>query len=120
MARAKKAEAPAKLPLGMLTDSLWKKIESDMERITSELIERLEAEGLDSAKGKLASITVTPSTQPNIEDWDVFCAWVKRTGNWQLIRRQINAEPWRSLMETKPVPGTSAFIKKTLNVRTIS
>lgn len=132
MARRKPVE-PEKKTLGALTDELWaqrerkrelakelKSVEDSMESIQSELIERMEAEGLDSAKGKMASITVTPSLQPQIEDWDAVCAFIKKTGNWQLIRRQLNPEPWRELMATKTgVPGSVSFVKKTLNTRSL-
>lgn len=130
---ATKKAAP-KRPLGELTDELWeqrerkrqlnehlKVIEAGIETLTSELIERMQAEGLDSVKGKKSSITVTPSTQPTIEDWDAVCAFIKKSGNWQLIRRQINPEPWRELMTQRgAVPGTVAFIKKSLNMRTVN
>lgn len=133
MARTKKAEPP-KLTLGELSDQLWearekkrelaaqaKIIETEIDGITSILLERMEAEKLESVKGSVASLTVTPSTQPNIEDWEAVCAFIKKTGNWQLIRRQLNPEPWRELMTGKTgVPGTVAFVKKTINMRTNS
>lgn len=120
-------------PLGQLTDQLWatreekralneqlKEIEGRIESLTSELIERMEAEGLDSMKGTKASLTVSPSLNPQIEDWDRFLAWVWKTKNLQLLRRQINPDPWREVMTLKKeVPGTVPFIKKTLNMRTI-
>lgn len=130
----KKAAAPPAKPLGQLVDELWeqrerkrqlnehlKTIETGIDALTSELIERMEKEGLDKMSGKAASLTVSPSLNPNIEDWDAVCAFIKRSGNWQLIRRQLNPEPWRELMTTRgAVPGTTSFIKKTLNMRTIS
>lgn len=123
-------------PLGDLTDQLWamreekraineqlKEVEARIEATQSELIERMEAEGLDSMKGKKASLTVSASLNPQIEDWDKFLAWTWKTKNLQLLRRQINPDPWRECMGLRkpndPVPGTVPFIKKTLNMRTI-
>lgn len=139
MATSKKAPAvKPRRPLGELVDELWsareakravneelKAIEGRIDAASSELIERMEAEGLDSATGKAASISVTPSVQPNITDWDEFLKFIVRTKNLHLLQRRISPDPWRELMTSKggkpdSVPGTVAFIKKTLNLRTIS
>ena len=138
MARTKKAEAPPPRTLGELVDLLWeererkrqlnehlKTVEAGIDALSSELIERMEKEGLDRASGKAASIAVTPSVQPNITDWDEFLKFIVRTKNLHLLQRRISPDPWRELMEAKggrpdSVPGTVAFIKKTLNLRTLS
>lgn len=138
MARTKKAEAPPERKLGELVDLLWeererkrqlnehlKTVEAEIDGLTSELIERMEKEGLDKASGKAASISVTPSVQPNITDWDELLKFLVRTKNLHLLQRRISPDPWRELMEAKggkpdSVPGTVAYIKKTLNLRTLA
>jgi hypothetical protein len=138
MARTPKAAAPVERKLGDLVDLLWeererkrqlnehlKTVEAGIDALTSELIERMEKEGLDKATGKAASISVTPSIQPNIVDWDECLKFIVRTKHFEVLRRQLNPEPWRALMEAKggkpdAVPGTVAFVKKTLNLRTLS
>lgn len=139
MATKKKAAPPAApKTLGALVDELWeqrerkrqlnehlKTIDAEIETISSELIERMETEGLDKASGKAASISVAASVQPNITDWDTLLPWLIKTKNTHLIQRRISPDPWRELMENKggrpdSVPGTVAFVKKTLNLRTLS
>lgn len=136
MATRKKAEPP-KRSLGTLVDELWaaredkrqlneklKVVEGGIDALTSELIERMEAEGLDRAAGKAASISVTPSTIPQIEDWETLLAFLVKSKNLHLLQRRISPDPWRELMTLrggKPdaVPGTVPFVKKTLNLRTL-
>ena len=123
------------LKLGELTDALWEQreikrslneqlkiVEAGIEALTSELLERMEGEGLDAVKGSKSSITITPSIQPQIEDWDEFLKWTWRTKNLQMLRRQINPDPFREVcgLRGSPPPGTTSFVKKTLNMRTIS
>lgn len=133
---ARKKEIPVvEKPLGELTDELWalreekrelaaktKAVEDKIEVATSALIERMDANKLDRMSGKMASLSVIPSVVPNIEDWDKFLAWTIKTKNLHLLHRRIAVDGWREIAEQKgvPPPGTTAFIKRTLNMRSIT
>lgn len=134
--RTTPAKKPAKraLPLGSMIDNLWqlredkrkseaatKLIEKDIEAAETELLERLDKEGMDKATGRLGTISVGEALVGTIEDWDAFTAFVAKTKNFQLIQRRISDVAYRELLGMgKPVPGIKPFTKRKLNLRSVT
>ena len=134
--RTTPAKKPAKraLPLGSMIDNLWqlredkrkseaatKLIEKDIEAAETELLERLDKEGMDKATGKLGTISVGEALVGTIEDWDAFTAFVAKSKNFQLIQRRISDVAYRELLGMgKPVPGIKPFTKRKLNLRSVT
>lgn len=134
--RTTPAKKPAKraLPLGSMIDSLWqlredkrkseaatKLIEKDIEAAETELLERLDKEGMDKATGKLGTISVGEALVGTIEDWDAFVAFAAKSKNFQLIQRRISDVAYRELLGMgKPVPGIKPFTKRKLNLRSVT
>lgn len=134
--RTTPAKKPAKraLPLGSMIDSLWqlredkrkseaatKLIEKDIEAAETELLERLDKEGMDKATGKLGTISVGEALVGTIEDWDAFTAFLAKTKNFQLVQRRISDVAYRELLGMgKPVPGIKPFTKRKLNLRSVT
>lgn len=120
-------------PIGTIVDSMFDLREQKREletkikllddKFNSEqelLMERLEAEKTDSAKGKKASVSITTGVVANVTDWSELERFVKRTGNFQLFQRRISDPAFRELMESKgKVPGIEPFTKKKVNLRTL-
>ena len=133
--RTTPAKKPAKraLPLGSMIDNLWqlredkrkseaatKLIEKDIEAAETELLERLDKEGMDKATGKLGTISVGEALVGTIEDWDAFTAFLAKTKNFQLVQRRISDVAYRELLGMgKPVPGIKPFTKRKLNLRSV-
>ena len=133
--RTTPAKKPAKraLPLGSMIDNLWqlredkrkseaatKLIEKDIEVAETELLERLDKEGMDKATGKLGTISVGEALVGTIEDWDAFTAFLAKTKNFQLVQRRISDVAYRELLGMgKPVPGIKPFTKRKLNLRSV-
>lgn len=132
-----KAVAAAKgrlVPLGALIDALWQKreekkraaevvtkIEEEIALQEEALLARLEAEGTDAAKGKLASVSVGSSVVGNVTDWDAFWAFIFKKKYTHLLQRRLSDPAIRELFEAgTKVPGIEPFTKKRLNVRTVS
>lgn len=134
--RTTPAKKPAKraLPLGSMIDNLWqlredkrkseaatKLIEKDIEAAETELLERLDKEGMDKATGKLGTISVGEALVGTIEDWDAFTAFLAKTKNFQLVQRRISYVAYRELLGMgKPVPGIKPFTKRKLNLRSVT
>lgn len=134
--RTTPAKKPAKraLPLGSMIDNLWqlredkrkseaatKLIEKDIEAAETELLERLDKEGMDKATGKLGTISVGEALVGTIEDWDAFTAFLAKTKNFQLVQRRISDVAYRELLGMgKPVPGIKPFTKRKLNLRSVT
>lgn len=93
-----------------------KELNEQQAALEEEIFARMEAEGMDKASGKKATISVGFDTVPNIVDWDAFCAFVKKKGYFHLVQRRISAPAYRELLELgKPVPGLEPFNKRKLN-----
>ena len=130
---AKKASKRV-IPLGTMIDSLWqlrenkriaeaatKLIEKDIEAAETELLERLDKEGMDKATGKLGTISVGEALVGTIEDWDAFTAFIAKSKNFQLVQRRISDVAYRELLGMgKPVPGIKPFTKRKLNLRSVT
>lgn len=126
-ARAVKA-APA-VTLGALNDRLFalrmqkadadkvvKAIEKEIDETEQELMQRLEAEGTDRCSAKLGSISIQTSQEPQVEDWDVFTAFIKKKNFFHLLQRRVSAPAWRELVERgQQPPGTTSFTRKKLH-----
>lgn len=119
--------------IGELTDRMYElrerkreieaqlaQIEGEYKGLEEQLIEKLEAQNTETARGKLASCSITTNTVAHIVDFNVLCAYVKKTGNFQLFQRRISDPSYRELLESgKQVPGLEPFNKKRLNLRTL-
>ena len=128
-----KAKKPAKLTPGALIDQMWglrekkrkleasiKDLEGQMADVESQLMERMESDGVDKMTGKAASVSISTSTVANVEDWDAFLAWIYKTKNGHLLQRRVSDPAWREMVEIKGVvPGTQPFTKKRLNLRAL-
>ena len=118
---------------GAQIDEMWKlrqekrALDKEVEAIAAkiaekeaELLESLKANGLDKATGKHASVSISSSVSANVEDWDVFLAWIYKTKNGHLLQRRVADPAWREMSEIKGVvPGTQPFTKTRLNLRVL-
>ena len=98
-----------------------KEIEVKITAAEEEVMERLGAQGLDSAKGKDASVSVTSATVANVEDWPAFHAYIAKNKFFHLLQKRVSDPAYRELLDLgKKVPGVSPFNKKKLTLRSIA
>lgn len=98
-----------------------KDIEGQAALIEERLMENMAQDGIDKMTGRTASVSITTSVVANVEDWDVFLAWLYKTKNGHLLQRRVSDPAWREMIEIKgKVPGTQPFTKKRLNLRAVS
>lgn len=106
--REKKRDAAEKLKVA----------EDAYNALQQTLIERLQTEGMASASGKKATVSLSNTIVANMVDWDSFTAYVKKTGYFHLLQRRVSDPAFRELLEAKgKVPGLEPFTKVKLNHR---
>ena len=81
-------------------------------------------EGMDKATGKKATASISNVTVANVEDWDKFHAFVKKTGYFHLLQRRVSDPGFRELLEQKGAAamakvGVVPFVKQNLNLTTL-
>jgi len=92
------------------------------DALETQLMERMETEGMSKATGKRASVGVSESVVANVEDWDELYRYIGRNKAFHLLQRRTSDAAYRELMEqrkNKPLPGVSSFTKRKLNLRTV-
>lgn len=98
-----------------------KEFDAKISEAEQSIMERLEASGLDSAKGKSASVSITTATVANVEDWEAFHAYIGKNKFFHLLQKRVSEPAYRELLDMgKKVPGVTPFNKKKLNLRSIS
>lgn len=131
---ATKAPVKSRPPtVGSLIDQIWavreekRRLEADVKEVASriaeleeQLMERLQAEGLDKASGTKATVFVSTNTVAAVEDWDALWAYIIKNKYTHLLQRRVSDPAYRELLEAgKKVPGVQPFVKRSLNVRSI-
>lgn len=112
-----KSKAPK--TLGQIADTIYKlreeryvlqnkakDIESEEKRLKEKLRVQLLKFKSMTIGGKVAQVKMETATVPRIKDWDAFYAYVKKTGEFDLLQRRLNEtaieERWG---QKKHVPG---------------
>lgn len=127
--------AVRKTTLGASIDSLQKqrekvrKLSKELDTLKEALkadeakvMEMLQEQGMDKATGKLATVSISESQVPSVQDWDAFYKFIGRNKAWYLLQRRTNAAPYRELLETRrgrKIPGVETVTKHTLNLRSL-
>ena len=126
-----KAAAPEVSTLGKDIDDLFqlrekkrklesaiKDIEGQASLIEERLMENMEKNGVERTTGKLGTVSITSSVVANVEDWDLFGAYVIKNKLLHMLQRRVSDPAYRELLDAgKKVPGVTPFNKKRLNLR---
>jgi hypothetical protein len=123
------------LKLGELGDSIYRKsaeiaaaeevvkaLSGEKRALEDKLLQAMQAAGTDIVRGDLATVSISETIRPKIEDWDAFTTFVLRKKACHLFERRIAATAYREMKETlkgKPLPGTSEYTQLRLNVRKV-
>jgi hypothetical protein len=100
---------------------LEKKIEDinkEFSIIEGELMKQMRSEGLESAKGKFASVSLQDVVKPSVEDWDKFYAYIAKHKYFHLLERRPSVTGCRELFETKgKIPGVLPITLQKVSLR---
>ena len=98
-----------------------KSLEGQIEDLQSQLLEEMEAAGVDKFSGKLGTVSISTNVVANVEDWDLLYPYIAKNKAWHLLQRRVSDPAYRELLEAgKKVPGVQPFSKKRLNLRAAS
>lgn len=125
--------APKARTVGSIIDTIWKlredkrALEAKVKIIEAQIAEEetlafaaLDKEQVTASRGSKASISISEAVNYNIQDFDEFTKYVKKTGYFHLFQRRLSVTAVREIFEQKKqVPGLVPFTKRTLNVKTL-
>lgn len=86
------------------------KFKEQESALKEHLIKRYKKEDLDGSKGKVAVASIGKLTVARVNDWDKFHAYIRKTGEWDLLKKSVNDAAYRARIENKKkVPGVEPF-----------
>ena len=92
-------------------------IQAEETALKEHLINTLPKSEATGAAGKLARVTSVTKDVPQVEDWDLFYKYVKRTGEFDLLQRRLATTAVEARLDVKKkVPGVKLFRAVTLSI----
>jgi len=80
------------------------------------IIEELDKQGLKKSTGASATVSIITSVKPQVEDWELFYAFIHRRKFYHLLDRRPSVLGCRELFESKgKIPGVSPFTARKLS-----
>ncbi|WP_067586530.1 hypothetical protein [Endozoicomonas ascidiicola] len=100
-------------------------LSKEFDEITQEVKEVLTMMGVEATKTAYATLSITKKLVPAPKDWDAFEAFCKERDALFLYQKRISSAAWKEMRdllkaefgEDAEVPGTEAFEKVDLSVR---
>lgn len=93
---------------------------AEMDVMELDLIDQMDREGISKSTGGMASVSISASTRPSVEDWDAFYAFIHKNKYYHLLERRPAVLGCRELFDTKgKIPGVVPFTQRKLNIRTV-
>jgi hypothetical protein len=95
-------------------------LRTDKDVLEKQLLDQLDAQGVQSISGHLATAYISESIVPSVDDWDSFHAFVRKNNAFYLLQRRVNAAPYRELMterRNRKIPGATSVTLRTLNLK---
>lgn len=96
-----------------------KELEGQIQVIERDLIDSMDSQGLKLSQTERARAEVIEATVPNIDDWDSFCAYVRKHNAFYLMERRPSASACNEMFGLrKTIPGITAFTKRKIRLVT--
>lgn len=91
------------------------------KKIEDEFVSSLEVGESSGVQGFVGRVQITDSIVPTIEDPEALFAHIKKTGEFDLLNRQLNREAVRSRWDDKKrIPGVGKFVAKKVSCTKLS
>lgn len=92
----------------------------EIDLLENELIDQMDAQGIVKSTGSKATVSISTSVKPSVEDWDAFYAFINKNKYFHLLERRPSVTGCRELFDTKgKIPGVVPFTQRKLNVRSV-
>jgi len=132
MATASKTFKPPKT-LGACADLLYKlkaeraiaqkvvdKFEADEKALKEHIINTLPKSETTGVAGKVCRVTVVTKEVPQIKDLAKFTAYIKKTGDFDLMQRRLSVEAVNARLDAgKKIPGIEIFNAVSVSVNKV-
>ena len=97
-----------------------KQLSGQMDELENQLIDQMDKEGVTKSTGNAATVSISTSVKPSVDDWDAFYAYIHRYKYYHLLERRPSVTGCRELLETKgKIPGVVPFTQRKLNIRSV-
>ncbi len=101
-------------------EELLKAKAQEIDLVENELIELMDQQNISKSTGTKATVSITTSTKPSVEDWDAFYAFIGKNKYYHLLERRPSVTGCRELFDTKgKIPGVVPFTQRKLNIRSV-
>lgn len=122
--------------LGSVTDQMYdirekrrvleaqdKELKAEYDALEKQLIELLDAQGVDRCSGALVSASITENQQFSFDGEDgftKFMPWMARHKLFHLVQRRLSAPALREIIATKgKIPGVVAYQERKISLRNL-
>lgn len=95
-----------------------KELIGEMKSLETELITRLDEQGMKKASGEAGTASITEQILPQVVDWDALYTHIHETESYFLLQRRPAAAAFRELHASgEEVPGIEPFTQRTISLR---
>ena len=101
-------------------EELLKAKAQEIDLAENELIELMDQQNITKSTGSKATVSISTSVKPSVEDWDAFYAYIHKNKYYHLLERRPSVTGCRELFDTKgKIPGVVPFTQRKLNIRSV-
>lgn len=98
-----------------------KALTHDYAELESKVLDALRDNGLNFARGGVASAAIATQEVPNVEDWELFYQYINDNDMPFLLQRRPSAAAIKELWESgNIIPGVKPYIKTSVSLRKIT
>lgn len=92
--------------------------EAVKKALGEELMKAAALQNLEKGGGKTSGFTIKPQTVPQVENWDMFYAFIDENKYWHLLQRRPGVQACAELWEQgKQIPGVERFTQLKVTVK---
>ena len=101
-------------------EELLKAKAQEISLAENELIEQMDQQNITKSTGSKATVSISTSVKPSVEDWDAFYAYIHKNKYYHLLERRPSVTGCRELFDHKgAIPGVVPFTQRKLNIRSV-
>ena len=101
-------------------EELLKAKAQEISLAENDLIEQMDQQNIIKSTGSKATVSISVSVKPSVEDWDAFYAYIHKNKYYHLLERRPSVTGCRELFDHKgAIPGVVPFTQRKLNIRSV-
>lgn len=101
-------------------EELLKAKAQEIDLVENDLIEQMDQQNITKSTGSKATVSISTSVKPSVEDWDAFYAYIHKNKYYHLLERRPSVTGCRELFDHKgAIPGVVPFTQRKLNIRSV-